>query len=248
MGRWSISSPLAVAAGADLTFTSPQRLANVTVDGGKATLSTGDRTDAPSVSSLVLSNGGRLDVANQDLLLDRTSASIDTIRRFLSLGFNAGQWNGVGGIVSSIIGSNPSAGPTLGYADGATGVSGVESDKVLVRYTIAGDATLDRTVDFNDLVPLAQNYNTSGTTFPEGDFNYDGSVDFNDLVVLAQRYNTALPAVQVPAVASAPLTPTVSAAKPYPEKWVKSVFSTTPVAKARPAPAMPKAVARPRGR
>ena len=41
---------------------------------------------------------------------------------------------------------------------------------------------------------LAQNYNTRGKTFAQGDFTGDGSVDFNDLVVLAQHYNTSLAA------------------------------------------------------
>ena len=56
-----------------------------------------------------------------------------------------------------------------------------------------GDANLDGTVDFNDLVKLAQNYNTTGKTWFNGDFTYDGSVDFNDLVVLAQHYNQPVP-------------------------------------------------------
>jgi hypothetical protein len=55
-----------------------------------------------------------------------------------------------------------------------------------------GDATADGSVDFNDLVKLAQNYNvTDGQRrWSDGDFNYDGNVDFNDLVLLAQNYNT----------------------------------------------------------
>jgi len=56
-----------------------------------------------------------------------------------------------------------------------------------------GDANLDGTVDFNDLVKLAQSYNTSGKTWFSGDFTYDGSVDFNDLVVLAQHYGQPVP-------------------------------------------------------
>jgi len=57
------------------------------------------------------------------------------------------------------------------------------------------DATLDGIVDFNDLVHLAQNYNTTVSTVTDswwynGDFTYDGIVDFNDLVKLAQNYNT----------------------------------------------------------
>jgi hypothetical protein len=38
-----------------------------------------------------------------------------------------------------------------------------------------------------------------GMTYGDGDFNYDGSVDFNDMVLLAQRYNTALAAPPVAA-------------------------------------------------
>lgn len=64
-------------------------------------------------------------------------------------------------------------------------------------YTLGGDATRDRTVDFNDLVALAQSYNQSGKTFTQGNFNYDpaGMVDFNDLVILAQHYGTSLAAL-----------------------------------------------------
>jgi hypothetical protein len=55
-----------------------------------------------------------------------------------------------------------------------------------------GDATADGSVDFNDLVKLAQNYNVADgqRRWSDGDFNYDGNVDFNDLVSLAQSYNS----------------------------------------------------------
>ena len=57
--------------------------------------------------------------------------------------------------------------------------------------TLDGDATLDGSVDFNDLVKLAQHYNIDdgNRSWAEGDFNHDGNVDFNDLVRLAQHYN-----------------------------------------------------------
>jgi hypothetical protein len=77
-------------------------------------------------------------------------------------------------------------------------------------FALAGDANHDRAVDFNDLVALAQNYNTSGKTFAQGDFNYDGNVDFNDLVILAQRYNTTLAAYAAPAAVAAVTTTTAS--------------------------------------
>src|SRR5207248_9116458 len=84
----------------------------------------------------------------------------------------------------------------------------VDKTTVVARYTLAGDATLDGIVDFNDLVKLAQNYNTTVSSFTEswwnkGDFTYDGITDFNDLVKLAQNYNSALPSDPVPGASAA---------------------------------------------
>ncbi|HEY7120281.1 MAG TPA: Ig-like domain-containing protein, partial [Tepidisphaeraceae bacterium] len=79
---------------------------------------------------------------------------------------------------------------------GVTDAAGnpLPTDFTLDFFSLSGDANHDRSVDFNDLVVLAQNYNTTGgKTFDLGDFNYDGNVDFNDLVNLAQNYNKTLP-------------------------------------------------------
>jgi hypothetical protein len=113
------------------------------------------------------------------------------------------------------------------------------ADHVLDFFFLNGDANHDRKVDFNDLVVLAQNYNTTGKTFSQGNFDYDpgGNVDFDDLVILAQRYNTALlPAPPAPA-------PTVRARAVTP---ATSVFSTAPPHK--PAAAKPRPAHRPSGR
>lgn len=61
-------------------------------------------------------------------------------------------------------------------------------------YVLAGDADRNRTVDFSDLLILAQNYGQSGKTFSDGNFNYsaDGLIDFSDLLLLAQRYGTSV--------------------------------------------------------
>jgi hypothetical protein len=122
----------------------------------------------------------------------------------------AGDWSG-NGITSSTAAANASrqgigyalASEILGPAGGPFLGTTVDGSSVLARNTLLGDATLDGAVDFNDLVKLAQNYNTtvSATTdswWHNGDFTYDGITDFNDLVKLAQNYNTALPAGAVP--------------------------------------------------
>jgi hypothetical protein len=104
-------------------------------------------------------------------------------------------------------------------------------------FVLAGDANRDRSVDFNDLVALAQNYNTTGKTFSTGDFNYDAKVDFEDLVLLAQRYNTTLspPAVAAAGVADAELL----AVRPGANRRVFN--AVVPVRKPAPPPEMRRA-------
>jgi hypothetical protein len=67
----------------------------------------------------------------------------------------------------------------------------------------AGDANGDHTVNFNDLLALAKNYNaTTGASRPQGDFNSDRQVNFADLLALAKNYNRSLaPSIRVVAPA-----------------------------------------------
>ncbi len=53
-----------------------------------------------------------------------------------------------------------------------------------------GDVNGDCSVNFDDLLVLAANYNRSSRTFDQGDLNVDGTVNFDDLLVLAANYNT----------------------------------------------------------
>ena len=81
-----------------------------------------------------------------------------------------------------------------------------------------------------------------GKTFPDGDFNYDGTVDFNELVLLAQRHNTTLAvaaaATPVAGAAMAASMEMASQVMPSKTRAVQPVFSTVPVVKAvaRPVP------------
>src|SRR5205823_901625 len=161
-------------------------------------------------TSLTITTGGKLDLANNRLLVDYTGGTpIISIRGLISTGYAGGLWNGPG-LSSSSAASSPrglgyaEATDVLPFANGATSDtflgSTVDKTTILTRYTLAGDANLDGAVDFNDLVKLAQNYNISdgSRTWIGGDFTYDGNTDFNDLVKLAQNYNTALPSETIP--------------------------------------------------
>jgi hypothetical protein len=82
----------------------------------------------------------------------------------------------VGGVaVSATNNSSPSIGTSL-----------------VIQDTLAGDANLDGSVNFADLLIVAQNYQKTGTTFATGDFNADGTTNFADLLVVAQNYNTTI--------------------------------------------------------
>lgn len=66
------------------------------------------------------------------------------------------------------------------------------ADNLLFRISAGpGDATLDGRVNFDDLLTVAQNYGSTGTSWIRGDFNGSGTTDFDDLLTLAQHYNAA---------------------------------------------------------
>jgi uncharacterized delta-60 repeat protein len=126
-----------------------------------------------------------------------------------------------------------------GSVEDASGKA-IGSDATLNFFVLAGDANRDRTVNFADLVAVAQHYDQPGPrTFAEGDFNGDGKVDFADLVLVAQRYDFTLPAPAAPA-ASSPALAAASARRD--RRPANPLFSLTPVAK--PLPKAPKPPAR----
>lgn len=65
-------------------------------------------------------------------------------------------------------------------------------DFVINFRVLRGDATGDGTVNFDDLLVVAQNYGKSNRRWTTGDFNGDNVVNFDDLLIVAQRYGAAL--------------------------------------------------------
>jgi autotransporter-associated beta strand protein len=177
-------------SGAGLLRVTNVRTKSLTVLGGTLAILPGGDVDGTSrATSLTVSTGAKLDVADHVLVIDYASASpVQTIRGYVSGGRLVG--NGAVGFAeaSKLLGLSGSQTATY------EGVL-VDATSLIIRPCIAGDANLDGRADFADLALLAQSYNgATGTTWLQGDFNYDGRTDFLDLAILAQHYNTSAPA------------------------------------------------------
>jgi hypothetical protein len=205
------SNKLALAvsnAGTTVNLNVSQHVAQVTVTGGLVKLAVGTPTGSRVLDATGVSvTGGQLDLTNNRLVVDYAALSpINSIRQQIAAGFNAGgaAWTGTG-IVSSQAAADATlavgygeASELLGAGGGTFGSEAVDATSVLVRLTRSGDANLDGTVNFNDLLAVARNYNQAGQFWNRGDFNYDATVNFSDLLALARNYNAVLPSEPIP--------------------------------------------------
>lgn len=113
---------------------------------------------------------------------------------YIANGYNSGAWNGTSGSFSSDYSATSTAGDGIGYARASDlGVTtfdgfGVAANDMIFTQTRYGDANLDHTVNFNDLLKLAQNYNGTSKFWFHGDFDYNQGVNFADLLRTAQNY------------------------------------------------------------
>ena len=87
--------------------------------------------------------------------------------------------------VVSLVGKSTAGGQYIGL------------DNVSLVPELAGDANDDGTVNFTDLLTLAENYGARGAAWEQGDFTGDGSVSFDDLLLLARNYGQTLMAAQM---------------------------------------------------
>jgi hypothetical protein len=195
-------------------FTDTQRIGALTIGRyGSAQLAPGS-SHVLTMTSLSITGTGKLDLADGAAIIDYSGASpFSTVRTLLTSGYANGAWNG-NGINSSIAASTPNR--SLGLADAADLYSSfpatfagqsIDSTSLLIRYTVSGDANLDRQVDLRDLYNLAVNWHKSGRYWWQGDFNYNQSVDVADLTLLAINWQHTLTGMLGPA---APLPGLVS--------------------------------------
>ncbi|HQY87500.1 MAG TPA: hypothetical protein PK402_02505, partial [Tepidisphaeraceae bacterium] len=98
---------------------------------------------------------------------------------YIANGYATGAWTGSVSSFSSHYSATSTAGDGIGYARASDiGVSifqgvGVFANDVIFTQTRYGDANLDHTVNFADLLRLAQNYNGTSKHWFQGDFDYN---------------------------------------------------------------------------
>jgi hypothetical protein len=132
--------------------------------------------------------------SNTDFVLRNTRTNQTIASADLRLNFDT--WRDTIDVAYAPGGQAPAALPDGSYrltlpagtVSSARGVT-LATDLTIDFSVLAGDANRDDAVNFDDLLRLASNYNTTGKTFSQGDFDYDADIDFDDLLILASRYN-----------------------------------------------------------
>jgi len=142
---------------------------------------------------LTIQGGARLDITSNPLTIDYGTGldPITAIQSYLSSGYAGGAWNGAGIMSSSVAGSNASQSAvvySVGYADGADGITTTPSGEIQIMPTLAGDAKLQGNVVFGDFQLLSQYFGQTGTTWDEGNFTYGSTTNFGDFQLLSQNF------------------------------------------------------------
>jgi autotransporter-associated beta strand protein len=145
-----------------------------------------------SATSLTIINGS-LELADNTLLLNYGSGvdPAGAIQSYLANGYNSGTWNGPV-ITSATVGYDnvfqSALVYSIGFADGADGITAVPTGQIEIMPTLAGDAKLQGNVVFGDFQLLSQYFGQSGTTWDEGNFTYGSTTNFGDFQLLSQNF------------------------------------------------------------
>jgi hypothetical protein len=182
-----------------------------------------------TVHTLNIPGSGRLDLNDNDMIVDYTGASpMANIQALLTSGYFASGWTGAG-IDSTTAANNPSRDTALGFGEAAQlGYSTfdgqeVDSTAILIKYTRYGDANLDGKVDTLDFNALAGNFGGSNRNWTQADFNFDKIIDTLDFNMLAANFGKTAPAATAAQVVPASPLPIPLA--------VSSIFSADPIAR-----------------
>jgi autotransporter-associated beta strand protein len=159
----------------------------LTVNTGASARVSAGLPEALSVASVTTAGTGSVNLADNDMVVK--SSTLAAVQAQITSGFSGGAWNGAG-INSTSAATEPQGKAALGFASNAelgaadfSGVTGLDGDDILVKYTYYGDADLSGIVDLDDFSQFLDGYQNQSTiqaTWLHGDFDYSGLVDLDD--------------------------------------------------------------------
>jgi hypothetical protein len=200
-----------VSGSSNVQLIKSDTIRNLNVSGsGKFIIPTGATCKAQAISLT-----GVIDLAGGALLSPAGGPSLATFRSQLIAGRNGGAWNGTSasGAINSSLAASTNLSDSVGYGLGSQiapttiGPFSIAAGDTLLRYTLDGDANLDRAVDSADFNILAANFGQTGRIWSQADFNYDAATDTADFNALASNFSKTLPApapAGTPAASAAP--------------------------------------------
>jgi autotransporter-associated beta strand protein len=148
---------------------------------------------AATVASVTTAGSGKLDITNNSAVMK--NMSVAAVQAEIVKAFNAGQWNGNGGITSSTAATASPAVTAIGFASNGIlnksefkGVTGLDADDVLVKYTYYGDSDLNGATTLDDYTLFLNGYQTAGNTWVQGDYDYNGLVTLDDFTLFLAGY------------------------------------------------------------
>jgi hypothetical protein len=193
-------------AGAGSLVVNTVRAGSLNVTAGTVSIKpNGTAAGASNITGLTVAANTTLDLNNNDLIVG--SGGPGPITTLVKGAFHNGAWDQPGITSSSARNSGHKTGlAVVSAADfisttGSNSLDGmpVTAGSTVVKYTYAGDASLDGTVNINDFNKLAANFGTaSNASWVQGDFNYDGVVNLLDLNAIATNFGQTLPLPTTP--------------------------------------------------
>jgi autotransporter-associated beta strand protein len=187
-GGTTVNLGTLVAAGGDALGTGP-----LTVnDTATATVQAG-LPKALTVASVTTAGSGQLDITDNSMVI--RGSTLAAVQAEVVKAFNAGHWNGAGGITSSNAAANASGTTAVGIGSNGTlnkttfkGVDNLTATDVLVKYTYYGDADLSGATTLDDFTLFLGGYQNGGTVWSQGDFDYSGAVTLEDFTLFLKGY------------------------------------------------------------
>ena len=205
LGASSRDVTATVAAGATMTFNASQHIKSLDVS-GTATLSAGG-SKVLIVKSL--SAAGRLNLTDNDLVLDYSGASTlgnwngssyTGVLGLLQAGRHDGDYAGNGIVTNQLNAMAPNTLTTLAAAEASDvlGITGgqtalfdgqaVDATSVIVKYTYTGDANLDGQITGDDYFLIDSAFPANATGWINGDFNFDGVINGDDYFLIDSNF------------------------------------------------------------